>query len=234
VTPEPTYSPSPGGRARTYPAGVPSWIDVDAPDVDAALRFYGGLLGWTFDDVLPPTAPWRYVIAALDGDDVAAVAGGDGGGDDPTAPAWHTYVAVDDCDAASARLAAAGGAVVEAPADAGEGGRTATLRDPQGAEVRLWQARRRLGAQVANRPGAWNFSDLRTHDPAEAAAFYREVFGWEVADQGWSTSIRVPGYGDHLQATVDPDIRVRQAGLPDDFADVVGSVVPAGEDEPSH
>jgi hypothetical protein len=30
---------------RTYPHGVPCWVDTEQPDVDAALAFYGGLFG---------------------------------------------------------------------------------------------------------------------------------------------------------------------------------------------
>lgn len=84
---------------RTYPHGVPSWVDTGQPDVDAATQFYGGLFGWTFEEAMPPGAPARYVIAKLDGKDVAAIAGpGEG-----TAP-WNTYVAVDDVDGAVSRL----------------------------------------------------------------------------------------------------------------------------------
>jgi predicted enzyme related to lactoylglutathione lyase len=45
--------------ARTYPAGVTSWIEVTQPDVEAAVVFYGGLFGWQLEDVLPPDAPAR-------------------------------------------------------------------------------------------------------------------------------------------------------------------------------
>ena len=55
------------------------------------------------------------------------------------------------------------------------------LTDPEGIEFRIWQARRRLGAQVVNQPGAWNFSDLHTSDPGAAVAFYQEAFGWQVS-----------------------------------------------------
>lgn len=41
---------------RTYPTGVPCWIDTDQPDVDAARHFYAGLFGWTFSDAVPPDA----------------------------------------------------------------------------------------------------------------------------------------------------------------------------------
>ncbi len=216
---------------RTYPEGVPCWVDTDQPDVDAATEFYGGLFGWTFEDVLPPGAGTRYVIAQLDGQDVGAITGPRDG-----TAAWNTYIAVDDADGAVRRLVSAGASVRSAPADAGEGGRGAVLVDPEDAEFRIWQARRRLGAQAVNLPGAWNFSDLHAVDPEAAADFYQAAFGWEVDDLGFATMLRRPGYGDHLQATVDPDIRARQAGarVPPGFADAIGWVATAGPGEPAH
>ncbi len=34
---------------RTYPDGVPCWVDTVQPDVGAAITFYGALFGWTFE-----------------------------------------------------------------------------------------------------------------------------------------------------------------------------------------
>jgi len=209
--------------ARTYPEGVTSWIDLEVPDVDAATDFYGELLGWKFTLATPPDSPFRYLIAQLDGQDAAGI-----GGPADTLPAWNTYVAVDDADETAARVRAAGGEVVSEPADAGEGGRSASCIDPGGAPFRLWQARRRLGAQVVNTPGAWNFSDLHATDPAVVEAFYAEVFGWVAVDVGSGTMIKVPGYGEHLATTSDPGIHERQGELaPPGFADVIGGLVPA-------
>jgi uncharacterized protein len=119
------------------------------------------------------------------------------------------------------------------PADAGEGGRGAVLTDPEGIEFRIWQARRRLGAQVVNQPGAWNFSDLHSTDPRAAIAFYEEAFGWQVDDLGFATMIRRPGYGDHLEATADPGIRARQSGMaPPGFEDAIAWVAPTAPGEP--
>jgi predicted enzyme related to lactoylglutathione lyase len=206
---------------RTYPHGVTCWIDSEQPDLEAAGRFYSGLFGWTLTDAMPPDAPGSYLIASLDGQDVAALTTGTG------PPAWHTYVAVDDADKSAAAVTAAGGTVTSGPADVGPAGRTATCADPAGAPFRLWQARRRLGAQLTNAPGSWNFSDLHTPDRAAAAAFYGSVFGWVLADlaQGAGTMVQVPGYGDHLAATVDPGIHERQASAPPGFADVIGGLV---------
>jgi uncharacterized protein len=218
---------------RTYPAGVSCWIDLEPRDAEAMGAFYAELLAWTLTDAMPPGAPGRYLIATLDGQDVAAIASGVaamGAGS-----GWNTYFAVDDADAAAAAVAAAGGTVAVPPTD-NSGGRAAACVDPQGAPFRLWQAGRRLGAQAVNRPGAWNFSHLHTGDRAAALGFYRAVFPWAVDDLApdADAAIRVPGYGDHLQATSDPGIRQRQAGAPAGFADVIGAVQPLEPGETSH
>ena len=82
--------------------------------------------------------------------------------------------------------------------------------------------------RLTNAPGAWNFSDLHTDEPDPARTFYSDVFGWEFADVGFATMIRVPGYGDHLASTVDPGIHERQSGVgaPPGFADAIGWVTP--------
>lgn len=202
---------------RRYPHGVPSWVDTEQPDPDTAAHFYAEFFGWKIHDAVPADAPGSYLIATLDGHDVAAIAPGEGDA------GWNTYIACDDADATSAAVTGAGGSVVTAAVDAGPGGRTATCADPQGAVFRLWQARRRLGAQLANSPGAWNFSNLHTADPS-VLGFYSTVFGWEHDAALGAGMIRVPGYGDHLAATIDPGIHERQAFAPPGFADVVAGL----------
>jgi hypothetical protein len=51
------------------------------------------------------------------------------------------------------------------------------------------------------------------------------VFGWQIDKGAAAGMIRLPGYGDHLEATIDPKIRERQAFAPPGFADVVAGVV---------
>jgi predicted enzyme related to lactoylglutathione lyase len=216
---------------RTYPQGVPCWIDTQQPDVEAAASFYGGLFGWTFENAMPPGVPRRYLIAKLHGDDVCAIAGpGEG------VPTWRTYIAVDNADGAVEGLVSAGATVTSEPADHGDDGRAAVLTDPEGIEFRIWQAKHRLGAQVVNEPGAWNFSDIHASDPKAAVAFYEQAFGWQAHDLGFATMIRQPGYGDHLEATVDPDIRKRQsgAGVSVGFEDAIAWIAPTPADEAPH
>lgn len=213
---------------RTYPAGVPCWVDLEASDMRAAAQFYGALFGWTFTDAIPAGAPGTYLIATLDGQDVAAIGPADG----TDSATWSTYVAVDDADAAAAAVQAAGGSLNLEPMDAGPGGRRADCVDPGGARFRLWQPYRRLGVQIANVPNAWNFSDLHTGDIDAAQRFYGPLFGWLFDDVDGGTLIRRPGYGEHLAATIDPGIYERQSAVnaPPGFADAVASLIVLPED----
>jgi predicted enzyme related to lactoylglutathione lyase len=173
-----------------YPHGAPCFIDTEQPDQQAAADFYGGLLGWEFDD------RGGYLMGRLEGAAVAGV----GAQLTHAAAAWHTYVCVDSADDAAARVRAAGGSVLRGPQDFGEAGRLAVFSDPAGATFRVWEPKAHRGAQLVNAPGTWKWSTLRTRDPAGAEAFYADVFGWEpqTVDLGLgkSTMWRLPGSED--------------------------------------
>jgi predicted enzyme related to lactoylglutathione lyase len=220
---------------ETYPPGVTCFIDTERADVDAAAAFYGGLFGWTFEDRLPPGSPSRFLMAMLDGLTVAGIASAPQG----AAPAWNTYVSVESADAIVPRVEAAGGSVVLGPLDVGPAGRMAAFADPEGAVFRVWQAGRTHGAQVVNAPGAWNWSNLETRDVEAAQAFYRAVFGWEYQlvdfGQGPAAMIRVPGYGDHLEALTPGTLAGhKEAGAPEGFSDAIGWMqAPSDPDGPA-
>jgi predicted enzyme related to lactoylglutathione lyase len=216
---------------RTYPEGVTCWVDIEDVDVEEAARFYGVLLGWTFLEVA--SRP-RYLIAQRDGQDAAGI--GQRSVDDPIArpAAWNTYISVSNVSQVAAAVAAAGGRIIESPSDLVGAALTASCVDNQGISFRLWQSLGRQGVQVANTPGAWNFSDLHTPEPSASMAFYSGLFGWIFDDLGFATMIRMPGYGDHLAATSDPGIHERQSGdkVPPGFADAFGWLVWAQEEQP--
>lgn len=216
-----------------YLPGVPCWVDVTAPDPEAATRFYGHVFGWQFEDRTPAGAG-AYLVAQLDGHDVAGV--GSLAGGSALTPAWSTYVAVVDAVDVARRVREAGGAVLAGPLDVPGAGRMAVCADPAGAVFDLWQADGRPGAQVVNAPGTWNWSDLATVDPDGAREFYGSVFGWKVqsVDMGSAQASMwcVPGYGDFL-ATLDPDLRRRHAedGVPEGFSDAIGWLTTATGDD---
>ena len=215
-----------------YTAGVPCWIDTSQPDPEAAADFYSRLFGWEFEDVMPPGAPGKYLIARLRGGDVGAVTSLPGSA--PQTARWDTYIWVDSADETAAKVLDAGGRVVTEPMDVMDAGRTAVFTDPEGALFCVWQAGEHRGARIVNEPGALNFNNLHTFDVEAAKSFYGSVFGWETLSLGGGAELwTLPGYGDHLERD-DPDIRKRVAevGGPTGFEDVVASINPIAADQP--
>ena len=211
-----------------YIPGVPCWIDTTQPDPDAAAEFYGGLFGWELEDTMPAGSPGKYLMARLQGGDVAAISSQQEGS--PPAVVWNTYVRVTSADDAAAKVVEAGGRVLSEPFDIFDVGRMAVFADPEGAVFSVWQPNRFPGATVVNEPGSLNFNGLNTRDPEGAKAFYGAVFGWELLDMGmWALS----GYGDHLEA-LNPGTRERMGELdaPERFEDVVASLAVIGDDQP--
>lgn len=193
-----------------YQPGVPCWVDTLGPDLDAAKRFYEGLLGWEFvgPGEMPGDPPEQYFVARLRGRDVAGV------GSEPEhspPPAWNTHVAVASVDQAVRRAADAGATILTAPVDASPAGRLAVLSDPVGAMFCVWEPEARQGAQLVNEPSAWSMSVLHTSDSDRAKAFYAEVFGWAFESfpiGGVEGALcRLPGYvGGEPQQPVPRDV----------------------------
>jgi len=160
-------------RTNPWPAGVPCWADLMTPDVEAAIVFYGSVLGWEF--AATEAEYGGYTIAQSQG----RAAGGIGPAQVGARTAWTLYFASDDTDATAAAITANGGSVLGDPADVGPLGRMCIAADPTGAVFGVWQAGEHLGAEVANEPGGLTWEDLRSTDPETAIAFYAAVFGLE-------------------------------------------------------
>jgi uncharacterized protein len=228
-----------------YIPGVPCWVDASEPDPEAAVDFYGGLFGWEFKDVTPPSSDRKYFIARCEtrgwslfdmsgdprGGDVAAV--GSISGAAPPTGMWNTYIWVDSADEAASRVRDAGGAVVMEPIDFRDASRIAVFTDPEGAAFSVWEAKEHKGARVVNDPGSVNFNGLNTHDVEGARSFYGSVFGWGTLTlDGGAEMWTLPGYGDYLER-YHPDLRGRwaEAGAQEGFEDVVATVNPIADDQ---
>jgi hypothetical protein len=152
------------------PLGTPVWIELPVPDTARALEFYGAAFGWQFDVV----EEGRYAYCLVRGRRVAGIYAAD-------APSqWRVDLATPDCDASAARVREAGGTVLDGPRDVLDFGRTATIRDPVGAVLGLWEGHRHPGAQVVNEPGALVRNDLVTSEPEPARRFYAAVFDFTL------------------------------------------------------
>ena len=154
-----------------YPAGTPSWVDIGTTDLEGAKAFYSTLFGWEIVDQGPDSG--GYCICNLRGKGVAGL----GPAQNPGPPYWTTYVGVDDTDTAAKAVEAAGGSVLAAM-DIPQAGRMAVCMDPTGVPFSVWQAGAHRGAQIANEPGSFTWTELNSRDTEAAGRFYESVFGW--------------------------------------------------------
>lgn len=170
------------GVRESYDEGIPSWIDLMSPDVDASRTFYSELFGWDATDELDDEGNRIYVTFRKDGRQVAGL-GGQFPGMEGMPAVWNSYVNTADADATAKKAEAAGGSVMMEPMDVMEAGRMAVLQDPSGATISLWQPRQHIGAELVNGPGTFGWSELQTRDPGGVRSFYEETFGWKLVDQ---------------------------------------------------
>ncbi|HEY0486647.1 MAG TPA: VOC family protein [Mycobacteriales bacterium] len=157
----------------SYRQGMHCWVDLCTPDLEGAQRFYGALLGWTYEGT--GEASGHYTLCLRDGVPVAGL----GPQPDASVPSmWSTYLASDDVDGTAARITKAGGQLLMPPMDIFGDGRMAYAADPTGATFGVWQGRGRRGAGVVGEAGTFAWNELHTPDGAAADGFYGAVFGY--------------------------------------------------------
>ncbi len=161
----------------SYRHGVPAWVDVSAPDVDAGIAFYSAVFGWEVTPDMGPDAG-GYRLFVLRGQPVAGI-----GPLTEGIPSWTTYVNVTDVDAGVADVASLGGTVVVPPMDIpNDSGRMAFALDPTGGFFGLFQAGpNHIGAVIVNEPNSVAWNELMVRDVSTATAFYDALLGWNIA-----------------------------------------------------
>jgi predicted enzyme related to lactoylglutathione lyase len=179
-------------RDTAWPAGTPCWVDYGAPDIAAARRFYGDLLGWEFTGGGEEYG--GYLNAARDGRLVAGL-GPRMNESDPVA--WTTYFATDDSEATAARITEAGGTVVVPPMDVAPFGRMTIAVDPTGTMFGLWQAGEHTGFQRYNEAGSVTWNEAAIADPDAARSFYAAVFGFTYDEVPGAEGYTTFTTGDH-------------------------------------
>jgi predicted enzyme related to lactoylglutathione lyase len=218
-------------KKSEYSQGTPCWVDLQTTDQSAGKQFYASLFGWGYDDQASPGDGGVYSMATLNGETVAAIASMPPGAPDGMPPAWNTYIAADNVDAAVDNVGRVGGQVMMPAFDIGDAGRMAFVADPTGAIVGLWQANQHIGATLVNESGAVIWNELITDKPDSALTFYEAVLGithstMEMApgeqyrilkaggvDVGGCMKPPMPGVGNHWQvyfAVDDADATARK------------------------
>lgn len=157
------------------------WINLMSPEGAKARAFFASLLGWTYGEM--PGAPGGRLIqvggltagALMDLNESNMPPG--------IPPVIGVMVRVDDVDATVKKACSLGGKAEDA-FDVGEDGRMAMLHDPCGAMISLWQPKKKLTADCdSHANGAPSWFETLSVDPARAAAFYAELFGWKVEEK---------------------------------------------------
>ena len=118
------------------------FVNLYTRDIEAGIRFYEGLLGFSETFRTPREGTPEHVEFELGAFKVGlgtieAAARMHQVEATPGAPAMVIVVWTDDVDAAHEKLAAAGVSVVQAPHDTGNNNRNALFRDPDGNLVEL-------------------------------------------------------------------------------------------------
>lgn len=163
--------------STNYVPGAPIWVDLGTPDTGAAAAFYRELFGWEFQSAGPDAG--GYGLLTLNGK-VAAAAGPLG--EEGARPSWTIYFDTQNADATADSVTSAGGTVRAAPFDVFTQGRMGQFSDPAGAQFAVWQPAETKGLDVVNVPGSLAWVELATGDPAAAASFYGQVFGWSAQE----------------------------------------------------
>jgi predicted enzyme related to lactoylglutathione lyase len=155
------------------------WYELMTSDLDAAVAFYGKVVGWDVRDSGMPGM--KYMLFGKDGKDVGGMMGWSSVGMNDMPTAWKGHIYTPDVDAEVKAVVADGGKEYKAAQDIPGVGRFAVVGDPQGAEYLLFQPNQtyappRLGQNDLGNVG-WH--ELSTSDGEKAWEFYSKHYGWE-------------------------------------------------------
>jgi predicted enzyme related to lactoylglutathione lyase len=171
----PALNTPPSGE---HHVGKVVWLDLVTPDLAAAEKFYGPLFGWTFQHLRAGDSD--YAVALLDGRPIAGLLAKAIPVGEHRQSAWLTFIAVRDVDAAKRVALAHGAKVLADPSTYAMRGRQAVLSDPQGAVFAILASSSGDPPDYLAAPGEWIWSSLLTKDAGTDAAFYQELFGYDV------------------------------------------------------
>lgn len=164
--------------SQEHHVGKLIFVELVTPDLAAAKKFYAGLFGWTFRDI--QAGGTAYAEAFLDGHPVAGLIHRDVPASEHRQPAWLSFFAVSDVDAAKKVALQNAAKVLFEPHTIPDRGREAVFADPKGAVFAVLASSSGDPHEVLAEPGEWIWTSLITSDPDADAAFYQKLFDYEV------------------------------------------------------
>lgn len=159
------------------------WYDVMTTDTRAAAKFYREVVGWGTQDA--GAAGKEYTVFTVNGRGVAGLMPiPEDAAKQGVKPAWMGYIAVDDVDAAVAKLKQNGGVLHRGPETVPDIIRFAVVSDPQGAGFLIARGLAHDAPPPLPREttGTVGWHELYAKDWKTAFAFYESMFGWTRKD----------------------------------------------------
>ena len=163
----------------THAPGTFCFAELVSPEVASAKQFYGDLFGWTTDDVTSSSGP--YSLFQIDGQVVSGLRGITRG-----RQRWIPYLAVEHLEPTVAHAERLGARLGDEPFEVSGVARMATIVDPAGRLVGLWEASGRSGVDRQESPGSMWWVEMLAHDVTGATHFYATLFGWTVREAQFS------------------------------------------------
>jgi len=218
----------------TYP-GKFIWHDLLTPDPVSAGTFYEALFGWQIEYLK------HYAVVRNGDKPVAGILRAtppDGGTKDGV---WIPSVSVADVNAAVSLVKANGGTVLKGPVDMDRRGRAVLIRDPQGADLVLLNAKGGDPVDAEAAIGDWLWNEIWSVDPESIGNFYRAVLGYDdlvsgdkyhifMHNEEWRAGIRVV-QDDKEHMLWVPVVRVADPAATAQRVNELGGVVWVAPDE---
>jgi predicted enzyme related to lactoylglutathione lyase len=171
------------------------WYDLLSESPEAAIAFYGHVVGWTSQ----PLGQGYTLFVASQGPQAGTVALPEAMKKMGVTPHWGSNVQVADVDATVAKVRDLGGRVTSEPKDFPNVGRLASIADPQGAAINLFKPNQAMKVRDSSKHGEFTWSELVTSDHEAAFRFYTALFGWKKQrdhDMGPMGKYLIYGVGD--------------------------------------
>jgi len=166
--------------SNEHHVGKVVWADLVTPNLSSAEKFYGGLFGWTFQSIRAGDSD--YAVATISGRPIAGIVEKPTSVSDRRQSAWLTFISVRDVDVVKRTVLAQKGKLLADSVSYAMRGRQAVLADPEGAVFAILASSSGDPPDYLAAPGEWIWSSLHAKNPETEAAFYQNVFGYEVFD----------------------------------------------------
>jgi uncharacterized protein len=199
------FPPLMSAQSAEHP-GKLVWAELVTPDLSAAERFYGGIFGWTFHDLR--TGDTNYTVAKLGDTPIAGLVQRRVQTDKGGQAAWLPFLSVSSVQDTGQHVLEHGGKELKPLHAYRLRGKQAIYADPQGAVFAVLNSHSGDPPDLLAAPGEWIWGAVVTLDPDSSAAFYQDVFGYEVFELPSDTR------GEHLLLASEDYARASVNPLP--------------------